>query len=96
MPNAPIVNPITQKSANPQAQASVSEGVRAAPDGLGRHARTIPRILDGMVVAAAPRYEVVCRLAGGGMADLHLARAVAQGVAGTADRVGILVCPPFH
>lgn len=29
-----------------------------------------------MVVAASPRYEVVCRLAGGGMADLYLARSV--------------------
>ncbi len=32
-----------------------------------------------MVAAAAPRYEIVCRLAGGGMADLFLARAAGVG-----------------
>ena len=56
------------------AQAPVGERLGAHANNVGRHPQSIPRIMSDMVDAVSRRYEIVCRLAGGGMADLYLAR----------------------
>jgi serine/threonine protein kinase len=56
------------------AHPPVRESVGAYANNVGRHDASIPRIMSDMVDAVSRRYEIVCRLNGGGMADLYLAR----------------------
>jgi serine/threonine protein kinase len=61
------------------AQAAIGESIRAHAKNVCRHSTSIARIMSDMVEAVGRRYEIVCRLAGGGMADLYLGRTLGPG-----------------
>jgi serine/threonine protein kinase len=61
------------------AQLPVRESIGTYANNVGRHDASIPRIMSDMVDAVSRRYEIVCRLNGGGMADLYLARTLGPG-----------------
>ncbi len=61
------------------AHSPVRESIGADANDVCRHAQSIARIMSDMVDAVSRRYEIVCRLNGGGMADLYLARTLGPG-----------------